>query len=656
MRRQGAPNSPFTCRDSKYELLVIRMDLQVLGSLVSPIRALYRRFANTGQVSDADDSLLKKYFDPKWYLETYADVADAGVDPLRHFLEYGEAEGRNPSSTFSTTYYRNTYMQAESPDASPLRHFLRVGRALGLESSLKYMQKISTQNQSYGLEILELLRHIQVMTIRPIFLVYLDCVDSSIVSQVRTALHRQIYSHWTICDTKKSVAKHLCQPFGSPPFLVWLSGVEALHSSAFYCFASAINADPETDVIYGDEDEISFKGNRSNPFFKPDWSPDYLESCNFLGSGTCIRGEIVDRIFDESQSVYDFILRATEIAQRITHIRQVLVHRMRGLARPKRPDQIGEEIRAIEGRLTRTGRPGKVSPLKPDIGCYFANTFRSDKPLISVVIPTAGQTVDIEGRRVDLILNCVEAVLNRSAYKNLEVIAIDDSDINEARMSALRASGVKTVSYRGSRSNTAKKINLGAAACRGEFLLLLNDDVEPLNKDWIERLLEHMWKPHVGVVGAKLLSTNMTTQHLGIVLLQGVPYNVRKQYPSGDEGYFFSSCASRNFIAVTGAAMLTRASMFREVGGFTEALPMNFNDIDYCLKIRELGAYSVLSPKAELVRYGFASKRPDVSKLAEIEYFTSRWAPIVSDPFYNQEELTTADPTFEVNPTDRPLG
>jgi GT2 family glycosyltransferase len=657
MRHQGAWNIPSAFLDNKYELFVTRIHRQALRlSLFSPIRALYRRFANVGRVSDAEDLALREYFDAKWYLETYPDVADAGVDPLRHFLEYGEAEGRNPSGAFSTTYYRNAYMQAEPPDASPLRHFLRVGRVLGLESGLEYLQKISTQNQSYGLEIPELLRHIQVMPIRPIFLVYLDYVESSTISQISTALRNQIYPDWIICDTRESVAKHLCQPSERPPFLVWLSGVEALHSSAFYCFASAINADPETDVIYGDEDEISDKGDRSNPFFKPDWSPDYLESCNFLGSGTCIRGEIVDRIFDDSQSVYDIILRATEIAQRITHIRQVLVHRRRGLARPKRPDQIAEEIRAIEGRLTRTGRPGKVSPLKPGIGCYLVNTFRSDKPLISVVLPTAGRIVDIKGSRVELVLKSVEAVLNRSTYKNLEVIAIDDSDINEARMSVLRASGVKTVSYRGPESNTARKINLGAAACRGEFLLLLDDDVEPLNKDWIERLLDHMWKPHVGVVGAKLLSANMTTQHLGIVLLNGVPYNVRKQYPRGDEGYFFSSRASRNFIAVTGAAMLTRVSLFREVGGFTEALPMRFHDIDYCLKIRDLGAYSVFSPEAELVRYEFASKRSDVSSLFEMEYFTSRWAAIVSDPFYNQEELTTADPTFEVNPTDRPLG
>ena len=494
------------------------------------------------------------------------------------------------------------------------------------------------------------------MPIRPLFIIYSDCTEPSIIAKIRTALHNQIYLDWTICDTRESVAKHLCQPPDRPPFLVWLNGDDALHSSALYCFASAINADPEIDVIYGDEDEISDRGDRSHPFFKPDWSPDYLESCNFLGYGTCIRGEIVDRVFAESQGVYDFILRSTEIAQRVTHIRQILVHRMRSLDRLKPPDQIAEEICAIEGRLTRTGRSGEVSPLKPDTSCYFVNTLRSDMPLISVVITTTGRIVDVEGRRVDLVLNCVDGVLNRSTYKNLEVIAVDDSNIDGARISVLHTQGVKTVSYCGPDDNTSKKINLGAAAGRGELLLLLNDDAEPLNKDWIERLLDHLWKPHVGVVGAKVLSPSMTTQHLGVVLLNGLPYNVRKEYPRVDEGYFFSSCAPRNFIAVSGAVMLTRASLFREVGGYTEALPRRLNDIDYCLKIRDLGVYSVVAPNAELIRYDFAPKGPDAASLSEVEYFTSRWAGIVSDPFYNQEELMNADPNFEVNPTDRPLG
>ena len=172
-------------------------------------------------------------------------------------------------------------------------------------------------------------------------------------------------------------------------------------------------------------------------------SPDYLEACNFLGYATCVRCEIVNRVFNDSRGVYDFLLRATEIAQRVAHVRRVLVHRMRGLDRPKPPEHIAEEIRAIEGRLRRTGRVGKVSPLKPDTGCYNVTIHRSDEPLISVVIPAAGRIIDIEGRRVDLLLNCVDAIVSRSAYKNLEVVAVDDGNIDDARRSVLRACGLR---------------------------------------------------------------------------------------------------------------------------------------------------------------------------------------------------------------------
>ena len=125
---------------------------------------------------------------------------------------------------------------------------------------------------------------------------------------------------------------------------------------------------------------------------------------------------------------------------------------------------------------------------------------------------------------------------------------------------------------------------------------------------------------------------------------------------TGMKVIFLVQVHRRNFIAVTGAVMLTRASLFKEVGGYTEALPVNFNDVDYCLKVRDVGAYSVLAPNAELICYGCAPKRSNLASLSEVEYFTSRWAAIVSDPFYNQEELTNTDPNFEFCPTDRPVG
>ena len=314
MRDEGVPNN-LCVPENKYEISVKKIDPQASwSSLLSRYRTIYRGTFSKSRVLDADDLEISEYFDAKWYLETYADVADAGVDPLRHFLEYGEAEGRNPNSVFPTAYYRDKYMRAESPDASPLRHFLRVGRALGLESSFRYLRKISAHNQSFGLEIPELLRHIRVMPIRPLFLIYSESAEPSVIAKIRTALHNQIYPDWTICDTRDAVAKRLCQSSERPPFLVWLRGVDALHSSAFYCFASAINADPEIDVIYGDEDEISDRGDRSHPFFKPDWKSGLSRSCAISWAvEPCIRGEIVERIFDESQSVYDLVLRATEI-------------------------------------------------------------------------------------------------------------------------------------------------------------------------------------------------------------------------------------------------------------------------------------------------------------------------------------------------------
>jgi O-antigen biosynthesis protein len=647
-----------------------QVDLRAIGlGLVATVRALQQRFTDIGRASkssvepgerfDGEHREIFDYFDGEWYLEANKDVADAGMDPLQHFLDYGEGEGRDPSRAFSTSYYRETYMQDEPLGASPLRHFMKVGRALGFEpmpaAAQKYRVHLAAQNQSYGLEIPELLRHIQLMPIRPYFLVYLDGDESAVGSVINSALHNQIYPNWTVCDTKEVVAQQMRGSSEEPRFLVWLGHDDVLHSSAFYCLASTINADPNIDLIYGDEDQITDEGDRSNPFFKPDWSPDYLESCNFLGAGTCVRGAIVDRIFDESSGLYDFLLRATELSQRVSHIRQVLVHRVRGLDRSKRPDQIAKDIAAIEGRLKRTGRSGTVTPLKPDIGCYLVNIFRLDTPLISVVVPTAGRIVDVDGRKIDLILNCLDAVMNRSSYKNLEFIVIDNGDIDDVRMSELHARGVKTIEYREPALNVAKKLNLGAAACRGEFLLLLNDDVEPLTEDWIERLLDHLEKPHVGVVGAKLLYPDMTTQHVGVVLINGKPGYQRTRYPRTDEGYFFSSCAVRNFVAVTGAVMLTRTSLFREVGGYSETLPVKFNDIDYCLKLQERGYYSVFIPQAELIHYESMSRPREVHG-SEVDHFLSRWTKIVTDPFYNEHELTISPPTFEVCQKARPIG
>jgi O-antigen biosynthesis protein len=597
----------------------------------------------------------RDFFDAEWYLTINKDVADAGVDPFQHFLSHGEAEGRNPSKHFSTTFYRETYMAGESRDASALDHFIRVGRSLGFDpnpdSAQKYTMYTATQEQSYSIEIPDLLRHIDLMPIRPVFVVYTEGDEETVRSQLRN----QIYDRWVICTTKDDVSRQFLGANVEPVFLLWLEPDDILHSSAFYCFASAVNARPDVDMLYGDDDEITATGVRSRPFYKPDWSPDYLESCNFLGSSSCVRREIAQNIFGQSHTQYDFLLRATELSRQVFHIRKILLHRTRALRGPSEASRISEELAAIAGRLARTGRSGKVTANETNSGCYTVDLFRQQSPLISMVIPTAGKIAQFDDRKVDLIFNCIDTIASRSNYKNLELVVVDNGDLGSARTRDLRARGAKIVTYRERAVNIAKKINLGVAQCRGDFLLILNDDIEPLVDNWIEKLLEHFEKPHVGVVGAKLLYPDMTTQHLGVVVIDGKPDHHRKRYPRDDPGYFFSSCAARNYIAVTGAVMMTRTSVFRQVGGYTEDLAMNYNDIDYCLKVGERGLFSVFEPNAELLHHESISRPAEVDQ-SEIDYFLQRWANIVTDPYFNEETFKSAPPNFEVDPRRRPIG
>ena len=348
--------------------------------------------------------------------------------------------------------------------------------------------------------------------------------------------------------------------------LVWLDGSETLHSSALYCYASKINESPSADLIYADEDEVDADGYRSRPFFKPDWSPDYFELFNYVGTGACLSGYVCAPIFGEATDPFDLMLLATEAARKVEHIRQILVHRRTGLDTAKPREHIAGEIDALRRRLRRTGRTAIITPVRYDRACYDVRLTMHSNPLVSIVIPTAGRVAGIGGRRIDLIFNCLDKLAANTSYENIEIIVVHDGDLGRARLENLVKRGVKTQAYRDD-INVARKLNIGAAEGRGDYFLLMNDDIEPIAHDWIERMLEHFEKPHVGVVGAKLLLPTMKIQHAGIVLVNAKPDHVRFKYPRDDEGYYYSTCAVRNFSAVTGAVMMTRASLFKEMGG-----------------------------------------------------------------------------------------
>jgi glycosyltransferase involved in cell wall biosynthesis len=430
-------------------------------------------------------------------------------------------------------------------------------------------------------------------------------------------------------------------------FIVFFQSGQRLASSALYEFAAGINQYPDIDLIYGDEDSVGGWGGPREPFHKPSWSPDYLETFNYIGFPACFRTAIARGCFANAH-LYDMVLRFTERTTKVLHVPKILGHSVGKLRVETGPLVNGEalDIIALSGRLGRTGRRGSVYEHGLHKGCYGIRLDLNRSPLVSVVIPTAARTVRLRERRIDLIQNVIGQIRDRSTYTNVEIIVVDNGDLSPTQLRVLAEAGCRRITYAEPVFNVAKKLNLGVTAAKGELLLLMNDDIEILTPTWIERLLEHFEKPHVGVVGAKLLYPNGQTQHVGVVHNFGNPDHVRRNFPRDDAGYFFSTCGVRNYSAVTGACMMTRADLYREVGGYSQELAVNFNDVDYCMKVRRKGFSVVYTPTAELIHMESLSHAVTLD-MGELAWYHQRWAAeLVSDQFYNERFLTVEPPTF----------
>jgi O-antigen biosynthesis protein len=593
-------------------------------------------------------------FDGTWYLDRYPDVAAAGANPLVHYIQHGSNEGRDPHPLFSTNYYLQQNPEVAEEGLNALAHYMQSADAsspLGFSNTL-YARHVLNEKQQLAVELPGILQHIETMLYRPIFRIFIYGDDASGYPRTFASIEKQIYQHWTVDDLDWTAHERAALRVGDDVYVLCLRAGDVLGELAFYEFASAINADPAIDMVYGDEDVLESGTSRSNPFYKPDWSPDTLESLNYLGPAACFSGAIADAVWADARGPYDFALRATEKVSRVAHVRAILCHRQSSADAPVSPEASRADIDALNGRLARTGRSGIVTPAINGFACYNM-TVKSPAPLVSLIIPTAGQTVDIGGRNVDLIMNCLSSIERKSTYKNLEFVIVDNGDLGDERSNLLRARGCKLITFKEKKFNVSKKLNLGASIASGEIFLLLNDDIEPHAADWIERLLEHFEKSHVGVVGAKLLYPDLTLQHVGVATNLGNPEHPRRMHSADDRGYFFSTCCVRNFSAVTGACMMARADVYRRVGGYNEALAISFNDVDFCFKIRELGLTAVYAPRAQLIHFESQSRSP-VLDVAESEYFHERWAHMLtSDPYYNEENLEVLPGSFEVKHNPR---
>lgn len=422
------------------------------------------------------------------------------------------------------------------------------------------------------------------------------------------------------------------------------------------------------DLIYTDEDKVDMEGKTHfQPHLKPDINIDLLRSNNYITHFTVVRRELLEKVggirgeYNGAQD-HDFILRCVEQARAVGHVPRILYHwRCHTESTSENPFSkqyaVDAGKRAIADHLKRLGVEGEVFSRK-DMGFYAVHYPYQGNPLVSIVIPSKDE--------VDSLKKCL-ASIEKSAYQNYEVIIVENNSCEDTfsyyrsiAPEVCESDGVTT--YEGTLSggqricvavwkegfNYSKLNNFGVAHAKGEYIVLLNNDIELIAPEWLGNMLGTCQRKEVGIVGAKLYYPDDTVQHAGIVVgiggnARGIGQNMFTGLARERSGYLHKASIAMDYSAVTAACLMVKRSLYEQVGGFTEELTVAFNDVDFCLKVRSLGYLVVYQPSVEAYHYESKSRGSEDSpeKVArfqrEIEYMRNNWIGILKngDPYYN---------------------
>jgi GT2 family glycosyltransferase/predicted SAM-dependent methyltransferase len=499
-------------------------------------------------------------------------------------------------------------------------------------------------------------------------------VKVALLRQAIDSVLRQIYPHWELCiadDASSSpriratleeyvrrdprikvvfrtergnisAASNSALELATGEYIALLDNDDELAEHALFQVAKTIIGDRSLDYIYSDEDKIEPNGRHVDPFFKPDWSPEYFLTCMYTCHLGVFRTALVRELggfrseYDSAQD-YDLALRMVARSNRIGHVPDVLYHWRKlpnSTARSHRakPQAFETACRALASYLNTKEQSGRVEP-GPFAGLHRVRFDIVGRPKVSIIIPTASRPARIRGHDTTYVSHCVQTIRRATSYSNYEIVTVDNDDMPPDLQRELDRWNVRRVSFT-DEFNLASKMNLGAAKAEGDHLLFLNDDTEVITPDWIECMLEYSQQPEIGAVGVKLLFPDGRIQHVGVVLLDGDPCHPFYANGGKDMGYWAGNFLTRNVSAVTGACMMTRADLFHELGGFDEVFFLNYNDVDYCLRVIEHGRRAIFTPYAQLYHFEGATKsgiQPE-----ELEVFKRRWQETKSrDPYFN---------------------
>ena len=405
---------------------------------------------------------------------------------------------------------------------------------------------------------------------------------------------------------------------------------------------------PEADLVYSDEDKVTMTGELVHPYYKPDFSPELLLTNNYLCHFAVIRATVFWDVggfhegVDGSQD-FDLFLRVTEVARGVEHIPKILYH-WRMVPGSTAVDSTAKggpwresSRQALRAAIARSlWQADVVDGLFP--GTYRVKFAVDPTERVTIIIPTKDQ--------VALLRVCLESIRQHTTHPNYEILVVSNNSEDEATYAylehAMRDGLLRFLCY-DMPFNYAAINNFAVRHCDSPYLLLLNNDTEVVSDEWLTSMLEFAQHKDIGAVGAKLLYPDGTIQHAGVILgIGGVAGHIHRYLPEQSPGYFGQHNVIRNYSAVTAACLLTRREVWEAVGGFNEDLAVAFNDVDFCLKVRQAGYRIVYTPYAKLYHHESASRGSDSDPKnaerfrAEIAYMLAKWGPwLQNDPYYN---------------------
>lgn len=458
-------------------------------------------------------------------------------------------------------------------------------------------------------------------------------------------------------------------------YVALLDHDDVLPPYALYEVVNYINKYPNSEFLYSDEDKIDEHKNRYDAHFKPDFAPDTLRCQNYICHFSIFKKELMDKLegfrpdYDGAQD-YDIFLRMSEVVkpENITHIPKILYHwRVHNESTAKLNSNAKNYAfeagkKAIEDHLKRVGLEGTVSEGCIE-GIYKVEYKVKGNPRVSIVIPNK------DGQ--DILEVCINSVLEKTTYENYEIIVVENNstsdEIYEYYKKIIKNEKIRVVNYNTGKEikeesecsieytnnnrievkpgfNYSAIINFGTKFATGEYSIQLNNDTELITPNWLESMVGFCQRDDVGAVGCKLYYPDETIQHAGIIVgIGGIAGNRFKSIPKDGHGYFARESMVENLSAVTGACLMTKTKIFEEVDWMDETLAVAFNDVDFCLKIREKGYLIIYDPFVEFWHYESKSRgyenTPEKLKRfqGEINTFEKRWMDFLhkGDPYYN---------------------